>query len=80
MIGYPKHFESNKKMSSKVSDDRLLKNPTKIWRKKIRILVGKKSDSKPVYDDNDKYIKTKIKSYGSKLNTNLQGKKVNESG
>ena len=33
MIGYPKHFESNKKMSSKVSDDRLLKNPTKIWKK-----------------------------------------------
>ena len=77
MIGYPKHFESNKKMSFKVIDDRLLKNPTKIW-KKISILVGKKSDSKPVYDDNDKYIKTKIKSYRSKLNTNLQGKKVKE--
>ena len=79
MIGYPKHFESNKKMSFKVIDDRLLKNLPK-YGKKISILVGKKSDSKPVYDDNDKYIKTKIKSYRSKLNTDLQGKKVNENG
>ena len=32
-------------------------------------------DSKPVYDDNDKYIKTKIKSYGNKVNRNFQDKK-----
>ena len=29
-----------------------------------------------VYGDSDKYIKTKIKSYGDKVNTNFQGKKV----
>ena len=33
-------------------------------------------DSEPVYGDNDKYIKTKIKLYGDKENTNFQGKKV----
>ena len=33
-------------------------------------------DSEPVYGDNDKYIKTKIKLYGVKENTNFQGKKV----
>ena len=33
-------------------------------------------DSKPDYGDNDKYIKTKIKSYEDKINTNFQGKKV----
>ena len=33
-------------------------------------------DSEPVYGDNDKYIKTKIKSYGYKVNTNFQGNKV----
>ena len=33
-------------------------------------------DSQPVYSDNDKYIKTKIKLYGGKVNTNFQGKKV----
>ena len=32
-------------------------------------------DSKPVYGDNDKYIKTKIKIYGDSVNTNFQGKK-----
>ena len=30
----------------------------------------------PVYDNNDKYIKTKINSYGNKVNTNFQGKKI----
>ena len=33
-------------------------------------------DSEPVYDDNDKYIKTKIKSYEDKVNTNFQGNKI----
>ena len=30
----------------------------------------------PVYGDNDKYIKTNIKLYGDKVNTNFQRKKV----
>ena len=33
-----------------------------------------KFDTEPVYGDNDKYIKTKIKSYGDKINTNFQDK------
>ena len=33
-------------------------------------------DSQPVYGDVDKYIKTKIKMYGDRVNTNFQGKKV----
>ena len=33
-------------------------------------------DSELVYGDNDKYIKTKIKSYGDKVNTTFQGKEV----
>ena len=35
-----------------------------------------KFDSEPVYGDNDKYMKTKIKMYGDRVNTNFQGKKV----
>ena len=35
-----------------------------------------KFDKEPVYGDSDKYIKAKIKSYGDKVNTNFQGKKV----
>ena len=33
-------------------------------------------DSEPVYGDNDKYIKIKIKSYEDKINTNFLGKKI----
>ena len=33
-------------------------------------------DSEPVYGDSDKYIKTKIKLYVDKVNTNFQGEKV----
>ena len=42
----------------------------------ISSLMNKEFDSEPVYGDNDKYIKTKIKSYGDKINTNFQGKKI----
>ena len=33
-------------------------------------------DSKPVYGDNDKYIKTKIKKYACSMITNFQSKKM----
>ena len=33
-------------------------------------------DSELVYGDNDEYIKTKIRLYGDKINTNFQGKKI----
>ena len=33
-------------------------------------------DSEPVYGDVDKYIKTKIKVYEDRVNTNFQGQKV----
>ena len=62
-------------MSFKVSDKKLLKKYTK-RRKKISSSIGKECDSEPVYGDNDKYINTKIKSYGDKINTNFQGKKI----
>ena len=35
-----------------------------------------KFDSEPVYGDKDKYIKTKIKSYQDKINTNFKDKKI----
>ena len=35
-------------------------------------------DSEPAYGDNDKYIKTKIKMYENRVNTNFQGKKVHK--
>ena len=77
MIGYVKHFDSNKAMSFKVIDNKLLKEYTKTW-EKVSNLMNIKFDSEPVYADNEKYIKTKIKLYGDKINTNFQGKKKYE--
>ena len=75
MIGYAKHFEINKEMSFQVSDNKLLKNYTQMW-KRVRNLLNIKFDSEYVYGDNDKYIKTKIKIYEDKVNKHFQGKKV----
>ena len=69
------HFESSKTMSFKISDNKLLKEYTQIW-KKVKNLLNIKFDSKPVYGDNDKYIKTKRKIYDNNVNTNFHGKKV----
>ena len=79
MIGYVKLFDSNKTMSFKFNDNRLLKIYT-IMREKVSILMNIEFDSEPVYGDNDKYIKAKIKSYGDKVNTNFQGKKYQKKG
>ena len=38
--------------------------------------MNKEFDSEPVYIDNNKFIKTKIKSYGDKVNTNSRSKKI----
>ena len=73
MIGYVEHFDGNKTMSFKVNDDRLLKEYTEIW-ERVSILMNIEFDSEPVYGDNDKYLKAKIKSYGDKVTINFQGK------
>ena len=75
MIGYVKCFDSNKIMSFKVTDNKLLKKYNKIWQR-LSNLLSTKFDSKPIYDDKDKYIKTKIKLYGDKIDTNFRGKKI----
>ena len=75
MIGYANNFDSNKTMSFKVGDDKLLKRYNKIW-DRVSNLINIKFDSEPVYFDNDKYIKTKIQLYGGEVYTNFQGKKL----
>ena len=77
MIGCFKHFDSNKKMSFKVNNNRLLKSILK-YGKKLNEYMNIEFDSEPVYGDSDKYIKTKTKSYRDKVNTNFQGKKNNK--
>ena len=77
MIGYAKCFDKNQSdvMSFKVINKEVLKKYTKIW-EKISSLIGKEFDSEPVSGDNNKYINTKIKSYGDKINANFQGKEI----
>ena len=79
MIGYVKHFNDGKTiektMSFNITDKKLLKKYTKIW-EKISSLLDEEFDSYPVYGDNDKYIKTKIKQYKDKINTNFQKKEI----
>ena len=64
MTGYVRKFEGNKIMSFKISDKQLLKKYNQIW-KKVEKLLKIEVDSKPVYGDDDKYIKTKIKTYSA---------------
>ena len=60
-------------MPFNISDKQLLKKYSQIL-KKVKNLLKTKSDSEPVYGENDKYIKTKIKIQGGNVNTNFQGK------
>ena len=52
-----------------------LKN--KIWGK-VSNIIRKEFDSKPVY--NEKYLKSKIKSYTGKINTNFHNNKIPKEG
>ena len=62
MICYVKYFDSNQTMSFKVNYNNLLKKCSKIW-ERISNLMNIEFDGEPVYGDNYKYIKTKIKIY-----------------
>ena len=62
MTGYTKTFNENVTMSFRVNNKQLLKNYNKIWEKNEK-LMRIDFENKPVYGDDDKYIKTKIKIY-----------------
>ena len=75
MIGYLKKFNDSMTMSLRVYDSKLFKKYCKIW-KTIKGLLGIEFDSEPVYGGTDSYIKTKVKMYDNKVNTNFQGKET----
>ena len=62
-------------MSFKINAKQLLKKYNQIW-KIVQKLLKIEFDGKPVCGGDDKYIKTKIKIYGGKVNTNFQDKKM----
>ena len=59
MTGYSRRFDENATMSFKVNNKQLLKNYNEIW-EKVEKLMRIDFESKPVYGDDEKYIKTKI--------------------
>ena len=75
MAGYAKKFYENATMSFRVNNKQLSKNNNKIW-EKIEKLLRIVFESKAVYGDDDKYIKTKIKIYANNLITNFHNKKM----
>ena len=78
MTGYINEFNENKNtiiMSLRVNDEQLFKKYSKIW-KKVERLMSIDFESKPTYGYDDKYIKTKIKTYADSLIANFYDKKM----
>ena len=73
--GYARKFDEIVTMSFIVKDKKLLKNYTKIW-ETIEKLMKITFESKPVYGEDVKYIKTKIKMDAGSLITNFHNKKM----
>ena len=75
MTGCAKKFSKNITMSFRVNNKLLFINYNKIL-KKVEKLLRIDFESKPVYGDGGKYIKTKIKIYAGCMITNLYNKKM----
>ena len=75
MTGCAKKFSKNITMSFRVNNKLLFINYNKIL-KKVEKLLRIDFESKPVYGDGGKYIKTKIKIYVGCMITNLYNKKM----
>ena len=75
MTGYTRKFDKNVTISFTVNNKQLFKNYNKIW-EKIEKLLNIHFESKLVYGDDDKYVKTKIKIYAGSIITNFHNKKM----
>ena len=78
MTGYIYKFDENKiTFSLMVKDEKYLKNYNKIW-KNFERLMGIDFNNKTSYgdDDDDKYIKTQIKTYADITITNFHNEKM----
>ena len=75
ITAYARKCDENATMSFIVKDKKLLKSYTKIW-ETIEGLMKINFESKPVYGEDVKYIKTKIKSYASSIIRNFHNKKM----
>ena len=74
MTGYARKFDKKVTMSFN-NNKQLLKNYNKIW-EKIEKIMRIDFESKPVYGDGDKYIKTKVKIHAGSVIKDFHNKKV----
>ena len=77
MTGYTRKFVENTAMPFRANNKQLLKNHSKIW-EKVEKLMKINFESKPVYGDDDKYIKAKIKIYAGSVISNFHNKKMSK--
>ena len=75
MTGYARKFDENATMSFRANNKQLSKYYNKIWGK-VEKLMRIDFESKLVYGDDEKHIKTKIKIYASSMITNFHNKKL----
>ena len=75
MTGYVRESDDNVTIFFKTSDKQLLKKYNQIW-KTVEKLLKIEFDSKSVYGDDEKCIKTKTKAYAGSMITNFQGKRM----
>ena len=75
MTGYARKFDENPTLSFIVKDKKLLKSYAKIL-ETIEGLMDINFESKPIYGGDDKYIKTKIKTYAGSIITNFHNQKM----
>ena len=75
MTGYATKFNENATTSFRVNNKQLLNNYNRIW-EKIQKLMKIGFQSKPVYGDDDEYIKIKTKTYSDSIITNFYNKEM----
>ena len=74
MSGYVKYFDNGgKNMPFKIEDESVYLKYTEIWNK-FKDTLNVKSFSQPIH--NDKYIKFKVKTFNSMINTLLSGDEI----
>ena len=75
MTSYARKFDENATMSFTVNNKQLLKIYNETW-EKFEKLMRIDFESKTVYGDDEKYIKTKIKIYAGSMITSFHNKKM----
>ena len=74
MKGYIKYFDNGgKNMSFNIEDEDAYLKYNEIWNK-IKSILNIKFHSQPIYDD--KYIKTKVKTFSNMINTLFSGDEI----